>query len=77
MRRLGIKAGRGQGFYSLRHTFRTIADSTKDFPAIHLIMGHGDGSVDALYREHIDDTRIQFVTAHVRQWLLASTNNMR
>jgi integrase len=66
----GLKLDRpGLGFYALRHTFRTIADGTRDFPAARLIMGHTDGSMDAVYTEHIDDTRLKAVTDHVRAWL--------
>ncbi len=60
---------RGRGFYSLRHTFRTVADSCRDFPAIDLIMGHSDASMAARYRERIDDTRLLAVATHVRAWL--------
>ena len=59
----------GVGFYALRHTFRTIADSTRDFPAIRLVMGHADDSIDDVYREHIDNERLVAVTNHVRDWL--------
>jgi len=59
----------GLGFYALRHTFRTVADATKDFPAIRLIMGHADESIDDTYREKIDDARLVAVTDHVRKWL--------
>lgn len=59
----------GVGFYGLRHTFRTISDASKDFPAVRLIMGHVDSSIDATYREHIDDDRLVAVSEHVREWL--------
>lgn len=62
----------GRGFYSLRHTFRTVADSTRDFPAVRLVMGHSDSSIDAVYREHIDPERIRAVSDHVREWLFST-----
>ena len=49
---------KGLGFYQLRHTFRTIADATKDFPAIRLIMGHVDSSIDDTYREEISSSQL-------------------
>ena len=69
MKRLGINGRVGLGFYSLRHTFRTVADATKDFPAVRLVMGHVDSSIDGVYREGIDDDRLEAVAAHVRSWL--------
>jgi integrase len=63
----------GRGFYSLRHTFRTIADGAKDLQAIRFIMGHSNGHVEAGYIEAApDDSRLQAVTDHVRAWLLAA-----
>ena len=59
----------GLGFYAIRHTFRTIADATQDFPAARLIMGHADGSIDDVYREHIDDCRLRTVVDYVHTWL--------
>jgi integrase len=59
----------GVGFYALRHTFRTIADSSRDFPAINRIMGHADNSIADLYRERIDDYRLSAVVEIVRKWL--------
>jgi integrase len=58
---------KGRGFYSLRHQFRTIADGQRDQVAIAHIMGHIDGTMGGVYREHIDDTRLQAVTDFVYQ----------
>jgi len=68
LKRLGIQR-RGVSFYALRHTFRTVSDATRDFPAVRIIMGHSDPSIDAHYREEIDDSRLQAVSNHVHAWL--------
>ena len=60
---------RGRAFYALRHVFRTVADNTRDFPAIRLIMGHVDDSMDAVYTEQIDDSSLQAVVDHVHGWI--------
>ncbi len=57
------------GFYSLRHTFRTIADDAKDQPAAGHIMGHHDPSMAAVYRERISDERLIAVCETVRCWV--------
>ena len=69
LRRLGLYR-KQVGFYSLRRTFRTIADETLDFPAVDLIMGHARKGTGDLYRQRIDDRRLIAVSDHVRQWLL-------
>lgn len=60
---------KGVGFYSLRHTFRTVAAETKDIPAIRHIMGHTDKSIDAIYTHDVSDERLQAVTDYVHDWL--------
>lgn len=72
VRRLLIELGMkrpGLSFYTLRHTFRTIADETRDFPAIDLIMGHTDNTMGGNYRERIGDDRLRAVVDHVHGWL--------
>jgi integrase len=59
---------KGRGFYTLRHQFRTIADGCRDQVAINHIMGHADSTMAGVYREHIDDSRLQAVVDHVRAW---------
>lgn len=59
----------GRSFYSLRHQFRTVADRSRDTPAINLVMGHTDGSMGAVYREWIEPERLQAVVDAVRKWV--------
>ena len=68
-RKLGIKQPM-RSFGAFRHTFRTIADESRDFPAILRIMGHADHSISDHYRERIDDSRLLRVVDYVREWLL-------
>ena len=63
----------GLGFYTLRHVFRTIADESRDQPAVNAIMGHADGSMAAVYRERIADDRLKAVADYVRGWLYPAT----
>jgi integrase len=58
-----------RNFYTLRHTFRTIADEAKDQPAADYIMGHEVPHMSSVYRETISDERLKAVTDHVRRWL--------
>jgi integrase len=72
LKALGINGRVGLGFYTLRHTFRTVADESKDQPAADFIMGHEVPHMSAVYRETISDARLRAVTNHVRQWLFAA-----
>jgi integrase len=71
--RLGIHRRKGLGFYTLRHTFRTVADEAKDQPAVDFIMGHEVPHMSAVYRETISEARLRAVAEHVRQWLFGAT----
>ena len=64
-----------RNFYTLRHTFRTIADEAKDQPAADFIMGHESPHMSSVYRERISDERLKAVTDHVRQWLFAAAQD--
>jgi integrase len=66
---LGINGRKGLGFYTLRHVFRTIADESKDQPAVDHIMGHESPHMSSVYREGISDERLRAVVEHVRRWL--------
>lgn len=69
--RRGINGKKGLGFYTLRHTFRTVADAipNHDLNAIDVVMGHESTHVSRHYREHVADDRLLVVTEHVRSWL--------
>jgi integrase len=64
---LGINGHRN--FYTLRHTFRTVADEARDQPAADFVMGHEVAHMSSVYRETISDARLRAVVDHVRQWL--------
>ena len=61
-----------RGFYSLRHTFRTIADESHDQPACDALMGHARDDMASIYRERIGDSRLLAVSNYVRAWLFST-----
>lgn len=69
LRKVGVRIRKGMGFYTLRHTFRTVADETKDQVAADYIMGHEVANMSCAYRETISDARLKAVADHVRSWL--------
>jgi integrase len=69
LRSLDLNGRKGLGFYTLRHTFRTVADESKDQPAVDFIMGHEVPHMSSVYRETISDERLRAVVKHVRDWL--------
>jgi integrase len=72
LRALHINGRKGLGLYTLRHTFRTVADEAKDQPAVDFIMGHEVPHMSAVYRETISDERLRAVSHHVRGWLFGT-----
>jgi integrase len=72
LRALKIKGRKGLGFYTLRHTFRTVADESKDQPAVDHMMGHELPHMSSVYRETISDARLVAVAEHVRAWLFGN-----
>jgi integrase len=65
--KLGLNGHRN--FYTLRHTFRTVADEAKDQPAVDFIMGHESPHMSSVYQETISDDRLRAVSDYVRAWL--------
>jgi integrase len=63
----------GRNFYTLRRTFRTLADNVRDHHATALMMGHTFGSVAGLYVQHIEDARLVKVSEYVRDRLFSPT----
>lgn len=60
-----------RNFYTLRHSFRTVADESKDQPAIDHIMGYESPYISSMYRERISDQRLRSVVDYVCAWLFA------
>jgi integrase len=69
LRALHINGRKGLGFYTLRHTHRTVADEAKDQPAADYIMGHEVAHMSSVYRETISNARLKAVADHVHAWL--------
>ncbi len=69
LKAFGFNARGGLGFYTLRHTFRTVADEAKDQPAADFIMGHETPHMSSVYRETISDARLKAVSDYVRVWV--------
>jgi integrase len=67
LKALGINGHRN--FYTIRHTFRTVADEARDQPAADYIMGHESMHMSTVYRERISDQRLKAVSDYVRAWL--------
>lgn len=62
----GVKHG-GRGFYSLRHSFRTVADAVPDRPAVDVVMGHeneGDMRNEYVDAISVGDDRLGLSALH-------------
>jgi len=73
-KRLTAKCGQAKkrlGFYTLRHTFRTVADAAGDQHATARIMGHVIPGMAGVYVEAITAERCAAVAEHVRAWYQA------
>jgi integrase len=68
---LGMKKS-GRAFYSLRHTHRTVSAGAGDPTAARIVMGHVSDSIDDVYVERVEDSRLQAISEHVRQWLFGT-----
>ncbi len=62
-------------FYSLRHTFATVAGGCRDQVAVNACMGHADAHISAEYRELIEDSRLAGVSDHVGRWLFGGRDD--
>ena len=61
----------GLNFYALRHTFQTVADGSPQSPGHECHHGPRPQGRrhSAVYREEIQDDRLQAIVDHVHQWL--------
>ena len=66
-------------FYDLRRTFQTVAEGARDLSAVQHVMGHAPPANDmsAIYRQRIDDDRLEAVATHVRSWLFSKKRKPR
>ena len=69
----------GNGFYTLRRMFETIGGGSLDQVAVDYAMGHIPRASDmsAVYRQHIDDSRLEAVATHIHRWLFPSASKKR
>ena len=68
LKALGLKR-LGLGFYALRHTFRTVADGVEGSTGGRSCDGPRRTDMASIYRERIEDDRLEAVVKVVRDWL--------
>jgi integrase len=61
----------GIGHYALRRSFATVAGNSGDQIGTNLVMGHSppDDQIASIYRQSIDDSRLEAVAEFVHNWL--------
>jgi integrase len=69
MKQCGLNGHRN--FYALRHTTETIGGACRDQVATDHVMGHSRNDMASIYRERIDDKRLEAVASTIREWLFA------
>jgi len=68
MRKAGVEAREGTGFYTLRRTAATIAAETGDVFAVQGILGHADLKMASTYVQNTTPQTDRAIT-HTRKWL--------
>lgn len=56
------------GFYTLRRTFRTVADAIPDRRAVDIVTGHVQEDMGSVYVQEVHPDRLRAVTDHVLKW---------
>jgi len=64
-----LKLNGHRNFYCLRRTFETIGGDSLDQVAVDHIMGHARDDMASLYRQRINDERLQKVASLVHDWI--------
>ena len=72
LHKLKINGRAGLGFYTLRSTYRTVADETKDQAACDFTMGHEVPHMSSIYRQGISNERLAAVADYVHTWLFTA-----
>ena len=76
MRKAGIVAEKGTGFYTLRRTAATIAAETGDVFAVQGILGHADLAMASTYVQKSKLTpQTDRAIEHAQRWLNQSVTN--
>ncbi len=67
----------GNGFYTLRRMFETVGGGCGDQVAVDFAMGHmpGAGDMGAVYRQYVDDSRLETLAGHVHRWLFGDAKS--